>query len=36
MMLKCKTCGNKWDYQGSKKLYATCPECRRLVKINEQ
>ena len=35
MKLKCKKCGNKWDYSGKHEYFATCPECRRLVKIKE-
>lgn len=32
MILKCK-CGKEWDYKGSNTKYATCPDCRTLVKI---
>ncbi len=28
-----KTCKKEWDYQGSNKFYATCPDCKTSVKI---
>jgi len=37
MLLKClnKECNNEWNYTGSKTVTATCPDCRRLVKITK-
>jgi len=35
MRLKCKRCGNSWDYHGKSRFYATCPRCLRKVKIEE-
>jgi hypothetical protein len=32
MKLKCK-CGNEWDYKGKNKYTATCPDCKKIVKI---
>jgi Zn finger protein HypA/HybF involved in hydrogenase expression len=34
MELKCK-CGKKWEYTGSNKTNAVCPDCRKMVKIKE-
>jgi len=34
MKLKCG-CGKEWDYSGNNKIYATCPDCKRLVKIKD-
>ena len=31
--LKCGVCGFKWDYKGQKKVFATCPDCKKLVLI---
>ncbi len=33
MDLECKKCGYKWNYEGNKKVSATCPDCRGMVKI---
>ncbi len=33
--LKCPKCGNKWEYKGSKKIYAPCSDCKYSVKIKE-
>jgi len=35
--LKCnhKDCSRKWDYKGKKKIYTTCPDCQRKIKIKE-
>jgi len=34
--LKCKKCGKEWEYTGKNKIYATCPDCRYLNKINPE
>ncbi len=26
-------CGHQWDYEGKNKYYATCPDCRSMVKV---
>lgn len=36
MLLKCKKCGREWDYQGKSDYYATCPNCKTSVNIEEQ
>ena len=38
MELKCSKCGKRWQYGGKKGsgAYATCPDCRLLVKIPEE
>lgn len=28
-------CGFQWDYKGKKKVFATCPDCYKKVRINE-
>lgn len=33
MELKCENCGKEWDYSGKNKVYTTCPDCRKLVRI---
>jgi len=33
MWLKCKKCGKEWNYTGTMSVYATCPDCKRLVRI---
>lgn len=30
--VKCPFCGYEWDYRG-KRMYATCPSCRRSVRV---
>lgn len=32
MKLKCE-CGKEWDYSGDNKVFATCPDCRKLVRV---
>ena len=32
MMVKCKVCGNEWDYKG-KRYYAQCPMCMSMMKL---
>ena len=32
MKLKCKSCGNIWNYKGAK-LWATCTNCYNKVKV---
>lgn len=29
----CDNCGKAWVYTGSNKVFVTCPDCRKLVKI---
>lgn len=31
--IKCAKCGKVWEYTGKNKVYATCPDCKRLVEI---
>lgn len=31
--LICQYCGYAWDYNGKMKVAATCPDCKRNVKI---
>ena len=33
MKLKCGHCSYEWEYNGTKKFYATCPDCHYKVKI---
>lgn len=33
--LKCKFCKHEWDYKGEREFYASCPDCKRQVKIRE-
>jgi endogenous inhibitor of DNA gyrase (YacG/DUF329 family) len=35
MDLECPKCGKEWDYTGNSQVYATCPDCKRSVKIEE-
>ncbi len=37
MEVQCKkeTCKKEWDYQGKNKTFATCPDCRSLVKLDD-
>jgi len=37
-MLNCTNilCKKEWDYTGSNKIYAICPDCRRAVKITSE
>lgn len=28
-------CGYRWTYAGNMRIYATCPNCRRGVKIDK-
>lgn len=34
--LKCKRCKKEWEYNGDRDYYATCPDCKTSVKINEE
>jgi len=36
MELECKRCEHTWDYQGDSKYYASCPNCKTSVSIQEQ
>lgn len=31
--LKCPHCGKEWTYKGDHKIYVTCSDCKRNVKI---
>ncbi len=33
--LKCKFCTYSWEYKGTKKVQATCPDCMRKIRIND-
>jgi hypothetical protein len=33
--LKCKNCGNEWNYKGNNEYFATCSKCLRKVKVEE-
>lgn len=33
VLLQCKHCNYRWDYDGRNEHYATCPKCRYKVKI---
>lgn len=33
MKIRCNHCGYEWNYKGSKKFYACCPNCLRKVHI---
>jgi len=35
MQIKCSKCGYTWNYKG-RLLYATCPKCRKLMRITEE
>jgi len=35
MKLKCPKCGYEWDYKGRMTYYATCPNCKRPVRIKD-
>jgi uncharacterized protein (DUF983 family) len=32
---KCPKCGYEWIYKGKSKIYVTCPQCQRRVKLNK-
>ena len=34
--LKCKRCGNEWEYAGSNTYFANCSHCRTSVNIKKQ
>lgn len=36
MELICHRCGRKWDYTGDSNLYASCPDCKTSVKMDEE
>jgi len=36
VLLKCRHCDYKWDYEGIKEHYATCPNCRYKVRITTE
>ena len=36
MELKCSNCEKQWNYRGKNKVTATCPDCRTLVKIQDE
>ena len=35
--LKCyhDDCGHEWTYKGKSRIYATCPQCQRKVRIDK-
>lgn len=33
MMAFCPYCGNNWDYNGKQETYATCPNCKKKVRL---
>ncbi len=33
--LKCGNCGKVWPYKGNNKVFATCPDCRKLNNIQK-
>ena len=33
--LKCSICGYEWEYKGTKKIQATCPDCMRKIRIEK-
>lgn len=35
MKLKCNHCDYEWDYGGTQKFYATCPQCRYKVPVRK-
>jgi len=35
MKLTCNHCDYTWEYGGSQKYYATCPQCHYKVKIDK-
>lgn len=34
--LKCKRCGNEWNYQGKSEWYAPCSRCKTSINIKKQ
>jgi uncharacterized protein (DUF983 family) len=32
----CDGCGKAWIYTGKNKVYVTCPDCRKLVKLDSE
>ena len=34
--IKCHNCEYEWDYGGSRKFYASCPQCHYQVNIAKQ
>jgi len=36
MRMLCDKCGHEWDYQGKSKYYASCPQCKKSVKISQE
>ena len=34
--LKCKKCGNEWEYAGKNEYFASCSYCRTSVNIRKQ
>lgn len=36
MNLKCQRCDYEWDYKGSREYYATCPNCKSSVRIDDE
>jgi tRNA(Ile2) C34 agmatinyltransferase TiaS len=36
MLLECNRCGREWNYQGNSDYYASCPNCKTSVNIEDQ
>jgi len=34
MKVRCPYCGNRWNYHGFDKNYATCPKCKKNVRLH--
>lgn len=34
--LKCKRCGNEWEYKGKSEWYAPCSRCKTSINIKKQ
>ncbi len=34
ILLKCQKCNYEWEYNGTKRFYASCPDCHTSVNIN--
>ena len=32
----CDNCGKVWNYTGKNKVFVTCPDCRKLVKLDDE
>jgi acetyl-CoA carboxylase beta subunit len=34
MIINCPKCDKVWEYRGDNNFYVTCPDCRKLIKMN--